>query len=98
MRQGRRVTGQQGGSRLERGEHWVAAMQAAAREHGYDTRFEFLALPRSGHSFARAATRGRIGEHTFAWFFGPARVGTALPRSSPKAGKKVDTQEFASSH
>jgi pimeloyl-ACP methyl ester carboxylesterase len=97
MRQGRRVTRQQGESRLERGEHWVAAMHAAARERGYDTRFEFVALPRSGHSFARAATRGRIGKRAFAWFFGPAPVGASLRRPSPATGEAA-TPEIATAH
>lgn len=70
LRQTDRVNAQQGDSRLERGQHWVAAMQAAARELGYDTRFAFDTLARSGHSFTRAATRGRLGERLFDWFFG----------------------------
>jgi poly(3-hydroxybutyrate) depolymerase len=70
MRQTSKVNDQQGESRLERGEHWVAAMQAAAQEHGYSTRFGFATLARSGHSFRRAARRGRLGEQVFAWFFG----------------------------
>jgi poly(3-hydroxybutyrate) depolymerase len=97
MRQGARVTGQQGGSRFERGERWVEAMQGAAREHGYDTRFEFGALPASGHSFSRAARRGSIGDRTFAWFFGPAPAGASLrPSRSGTASKSA--QELASVH
>ncbi|MDH4114281.1 MAG: S9 family peptidase [Burkholderiaceae bacterium] len=74
MRHTTRVNEQQGDSRLERGEHWVRAMQAAARDRGYDTHYEFAALPRSGHSFNRAARRGRMGERIFGWFFGTDRV------------------------
>lgn len=70
MRQTRKVNDQQGASRLERGEHWVAAMQEAALSYGYGTRFGFATLARSGHSFRRAVKRGRLGEQVFAWFFG----------------------------
>lgn len=79
LRRGTRIDEQQGQSRLERGEHWVAAMRAEACAHGFDTPFEFAVLPRSGHSFTRAAVRGRIGERIFEWFFG-GRAGNSVAR------------------
>lgn len=82
MRHGRRLNRQQGDSRLERGQHWVAAMRKAAQEHGYDTQFEFTRLPRSGHSFRRAATRGNIGQQVFSWFFGSERPPATLRRTA----------------
>jgi pimeloyl-ACP methyl ester carboxylesterase len=80
MRQTAKVNEQQGDSRLERGEHWVSAMEEAAREHGYDTRFAFATLARSGHSFTRAARRGKLGERVFEWFFGAAPAARVAAR------------------
>lgn len=82
MRHGIRLNRQQGDSRLERGEHWIAAMRTAAREHGYETRFEFARLQRSGHSFRRAATRGNLGEQVFRWFFGSEPAPVTLRRTA----------------
>ena len=76
------VVAQQGESRLERGAHWVAAMQSAARGRGFDTRFEFATLARSSHSFTAAVRRGRLGERVFEWFFG-----ASAPAADATAGK-----------
>lgn len=97
MRHGSRVNEQQGDSRFERGERWIEAMSAAAREHGFDTRFEFASLPRSGHSFNRAAKRGGIGRRAFDWFFGPVPAGVALPPSRPDR-VRADAEGLTSVH
>jgi poly(3-hydroxybutyrate) depolymerase len=85
MRHGRRLNRQQGNSRLVRGEHWISAMRTAAQERGYDTRFEFARLQRSGHSFRRATTRGNLGEQVFHWFFGSEPAPVTLRRAVQKS-------------
>lgn len=70
LRKTRKVNGQQGVSRLERGRRWVAAMRQAAQEQGLRATFEFIALPHCGHSFKHCMQRGKMGGLVFDRFFG----------------------------
>lgn len=51
---------QQGRTRLERGERWVAAMQSAADRAGLADRFSFTTLHSCGHNFRQCALHGDI--------------------------------------
>ncbi|MDX1252402.1 MAG: hypothetical protein IDH49_09195 [Gammaproteobacteria bacterium] len=61
---------QQGMTRLERGEHWIAAMTRAAQAQGFKTSYTFHTLPRSRHSFTQSMVRGGMGERVFDCLFG----------------------------
>lgn len=61
---------QQGMTRLERGEHWIAAMTRAAQAQGLKTSYTFHTLPRSRHSFTQSMVRGNMGERVFNCLFG----------------------------
>lgn len=65
-----KIEQQQGATRLERGEHWIAAMTRAAEAQGLKTSYTFHTLPRSRHSFTQSMRRGRMGEMVFDCLFG----------------------------
>ena len=56
----RALDAQQGRTRIERGERWIAAMQSAAERAGLDDRFSFTTLHTCGHNFRQCAVRGGI--------------------------------------
>ncbi len=53
-----RIVRQQGGSRLERGRRWIAAMVEAARRQGLATPYRFEVIPGVGHDFRQCMERG----------------------------------------
>lgn len=61
---------QQGISRIERGQRWVAAMNAAARGYGRETTYTFAILPGSDHSFTTCVEKGGMAERTCGFLFG----------------------------
>lgn len=61
---------QQGTTRMERAEHWIAAMTRAAQAQGFKTSYTFHPLPRSRHSFTQSMVRGGMGERVFDCLFG----------------------------
>ncbi len=63
------IAQQQGSTRLERGEHWVAAMTRAAEVQGLKTSYTFQTLPRSRHSFTQSMVRGGMGKMVFDCLF-----------------------------
>ncbi|MEQ6342065.1 MAG: alpha/beta hydrolase [Gammaproteobacteria bacterium] len=65
-----KIAQQQGPTRLERGEHWIAAMTRAAEAQGLKTSYTFHTLPRSRHSFTQSMRRGKMGEMVFDCLFG----------------------------
>ena len=65
-----KIVQQQGATRLERGEQWIAAMAYAARAQGLNTSYTFQTLRRSRHSFTQSMMRGRMGEMVFDCLFG----------------------------
>lgn len=71
LRQSTRVDRQQGRTRIERGQRWVAAMRAAASAHRYPTHYQFQVLDDCGHSFRSCMQRGRMGWRVFEFLFGP---------------------------
>ncbi|HRY19586.1 MAG TPA: PHB depolymerase family esterase [Candidatus Competibacteraceae bacterium] len=71
LRQTGRVDTQQGLTRLERGDRWINAMRAAARDRGLDTVYGYEVLSRTTHSFAISMKRGGLGERVFYFLFGP---------------------------
>ena len=71
LRKTSKVNGQQGESRLERGQRWVAAMHQAAQDQGLNGSFDFVALPKCGHSFRHCMQRGDMGGAVFDRLFGP---------------------------
>jgi len=58
-----RIDRQQGLTRSARGQHWVAAMRAAASRRGLDTRYEFRELEGCGHSFSKCVRIGGMDRH-----------------------------------
>lgn len=72
LRKTGKLNGQQGKSRLERGQRWVAAMRQAAHDQGLGGSFEFVPLPGCGHSFRHCMQRGSMGETVFRRLFCPA--------------------------
>lgn len=72
MRRTERVMREQGGSRIERGERWVTAMNATAQALGLKPPIRFETLPRSAHSFRRSVRRGDMGARVFERLFGAA--------------------------
>ncbi|MCB1826559.1 MAG: alpha/beta hydrolase, partial [Candidatus Competibacteraceae bacterium] len=71
LRQTGRVDAQQGLTRLERGDRWIDAMRAAARDRGLDTPYRYEVLPHAAHSFAASMKRGGLGARVFDFLFGP---------------------------
>jgi poly(3-hydroxybutyrate) depolymerase len=65
LKQSNEVDEQQGATRLERGERWIAAMRAAAARHKLPTRYAFSVLPEAGHSFRRSMRSGQMGGRVF---------------------------------
>lgn len=65
-----KIVQQQGSTRLERGEQWIAAMTHAAETQGLKTPYTFQTLPRSRHSFTQSMVRGGMGEAVFDYLFG----------------------------
>ena len=53
-----RIVAQQGAARLERGRNWLAAMEEAARRHGFDTPYHFEVIAGAGHDFRQCMDRG----------------------------------------
>lgn len=86
-----RVLEQQGESRFERAQRWIAEMNRAARSRGYTTAYELHALPRSGHSFVKTMSRGDLGEKAFEFLFNAPAAGatedSALPRSNSSTSR-----------
>lgn len=71
LRQTGRVNTQQGLTRLERGDRWIDAMRASARDRGLSTPYYYEVLPRAAHSFTASVKRGGLGVRVFAFLFGP---------------------------
>lgn len=69
LRTGKKIGSQQGGNRLDRGRHWIAAMSAAASRFGVDTPFRFTTLPGCGHSFIECMKRGGMGRTVLDFLF-----------------------------
>ena len=75
---GKKIDDQQGRTRSERGHRWIAAMQAAARSQGLDTRYEFSEIEECGHSFAECISNGRLGLKSLDF-----QIRAGLPAKSP---------------
>ena len=74
LNQSPEIDAQQGHTRLERAQRWIAAMHNQARAYGYTTRYELRPLTRAGHSFARCATRGGLATAMFDFLLGEGLV------------------------
>lgn len=70
LRNTNKVNGLQGESRLERGRRWVEAMRQAAKNYGLKGKFDFVALPKCGHSFSDCMRLGNMGGIVFDRLFG----------------------------
>lgn len=70
MRKSAVVRKQQGETRFERGEQWVAAMNAAATAAKLPSHYRFESLSRSPHSFAKSVRRGDMASRVFECLFG----------------------------
>lgn len=66
LNQAPEIDTQQGTTRVERAQRWVAAMRAAAAERGQAPRCEIALLPRVAHSFAACMATAGMGETVFA--------------------------------
>jgi len=69
LNQSTKIRRQQGFTRLERGRHWVDAMNRAAMEHDMDASCEFAIIPGVGHDFTRAMKNGQLGRKIFSHLF-----------------------------
>jgi len=87
MRCTERVMREQGGSRIERGERWVMAMNATAQAFGLEPPIHFETLPRSAHSFRRSVRRGDMGARVFERLFGAAAPAGKVPLSEAASGR-----------
>jgi poly(3-hydroxybutyrate) depolymerase len=79
LRKTDKVEAQQGATRFERGERWVAAMNQQAQTRGLPANFTFHELSRSPHSFTKSMRRGAMGSLVFDRLFGPATANTPIP-------------------
>ena len=64
-----KIAQQQGATRVERGQQWVAAMTEAAKAEGLNTPYTFQTLSRSRHSFRQSMVRSKMGEIIFNYLF-----------------------------
>lgn len=80
------IDDQQGRTRPERGRRWIAAMRAAARFHGLDTRYEFCELAGCGHSFADCMTIGHLDTEVLDFLICAGRPGASPP--APPGGRR----------
>lgn len=64
-----RIDRQQGHDRQQRAKRWLAAMRAAAAEHGLTTSHRLDVLADSGHSFDECAAphRGDLARRVVVW-------------------------------
>lgn len=69
MKQSVKLDAQQGLTRLERGQHWIEAMRAAAADYDLPTRYVYSVLPHASHSFKASMMHG-MGQRVFAFLFG----------------------------
>lgn len=77
----RRIVRLQGLSRLERGQRWIAAMNRAAAEHGFDTQYGFKIIQGVGHDFTRSMRQGGLGRRVFEYLFAAAGVDSSASKS-----------------
>ncbi len=66
-----RIASQQGTTRVERANRWVAAMKKAASSLNMETPYSVELLPNSGHSFAQSMQAGGMGPGVFSFLFEP---------------------------
>jgi pimeloyl-ACP methyl ester carboxylesterase len=93
LNQSAKITLQQGATRLQRGESWIAAMQAAAQAHRLPTQYVFEKMRKCSHSFRRCMERGNMGELVFNFLFGPPPAKAVEPM-----GGMWDVHLFHPSH
>lgn len=92
LRQSDRLNCRQGTTRFERGQRWIAAMNAAAHAQGFTTHYRFIALPGADHSFSRSVRHGNMATHVFDCLFGNhAEKNTASPQSAWTERPAADT-------
>jgi pimeloyl-ACP methyl ester carboxylesterase len=77
LRKTESVEKQQGATRFERGERWVASMNEQAQARGLPAHFMFHELPRSPHSFTKSMQRGDMGRWVFERLFGASSADVA---------------------
>ncbi len=69
LRSTKRVIRQQGVTRIERGQNWVAAMHAAAHAHHLEPRVSFESIPGGDHSFSTLMRTKGLGDRVIAALF-----------------------------
>ena len=82
----RKLDLQQGRNRVERGQHWVAAMREAAQRVGIEGRFSFRVLHTCGHNFRQCVEKGALVPIALEFFLQSSRrplVDARLERASP---------------
>ncbi len=82
LRQSSKLNEQQGNNRFERGQRWAQAMELAARQHGLNTEYRFMALPDADHSFSRSVKAGGLAKQVFKCLFGSASTRQKSPHRS----------------
>ena len=70
LRSTKRVMRQQGATRVERAQKWVAAMQAAASAYHLDPLVSYEPIPGGDHSFENLMRNRQLGDRVFAALFG----------------------------
>ena len=66
-----RIVRQQGATRVERAQKWVAEMEKAADAIGLQTSYSVELLPGSGHSYSQCMQTGGMGPKVFSFLFDP---------------------------
>lgn len=75
LRRNPEVDRQQGTTRRERAQRWVAAMRQAAEARGLEPRVACQQVPGIKHSFRQFMLEGDLGARVFEALFGPPAVG-----------------------
>jgi pimeloyl-ACP methyl ester carboxylesterase len=72
LRRNAAVDRQQGLTRLERAQRWVAAMRRAAVDYDVEPRVSYESVAGIHHSFKQFVLEGGLADRAFVWLFGPS--------------------------
>jgi poly(3-hydroxybutyrate) depolymerase len=82
LRTSERVNRQQGTTRVERAQNWVAAMRSAAGVYGLEPKVSLARIEGGAHSFEHLMRKGKLGEIVFEALFELPLASTAKGRSN----------------
>lgn len=81
LRSNPKLDEQQGKTRVQRAQRWVAAMRAAAEAYGFEPYVNYTEVPDVGHDFSQFYQRGALAERVFSALF---------EKSSSQSSKKEE--------